>query len=311
MQNRTTKVRKGIIILSLILNTGIILNGQDLFPSRQLTSDPAQQGFPTWSPQGDSLIFQHTDRYDTMGKNGLWKVAVDGSGAEQIFSGVGEHAKWSPDGLWVVYDADTGQNIKLITAHGGRPIEFLPDSIGIMNGGLPHWSPDGSKIAFIEGSSRTLCVYDLEGGQVRGILHKEGMVPLPGGWTADGTQVLVALMEMPSRKSTIWTVPLDGREPSQITGHCERFYRHLALSPDGSLLVYACHDGRFLGLYIMSTDGGPSLPLALNPDAHNEGPIWSPDGKKIAFISTRAGNADIWVMDVNLDELSRKLDAAQ
>ena len=221
---------------------GLELAAQDLFPVRQLTGDPAQEGFPTWSPAGDSLIYQHTDRYDSLGLNGLWKVSQDGSGATQIFAGVGEHPKWSPNGRLVVYDADTGQSIKMIPASGGEPIEFLPDSIGILHGGLPHWSPDASRVAFVEGSSATLCVYDMESGKVQGIFHKEGFVPLPGGWTPDGKQVLVALMEMPSRRSTIWTIPLDGSEPGQITGHCENFYRHLALSPDGKLLVYGCYE---------------------------------------------------------------------
>ena len=299
-----------LVILSLILWPVKQAYAQDLFQARQLTSDPAQEGFPTWSPGGDSLIYQHTDMNDTAGKNGLWKVALDGSGAKQIFSGVGEHAKWSPDGRLVVFDADTGQSIKMISSWGGAPIIFLPDTVHIRNGGLPHWSPDGSKIAFIDGGSLSLCVYHMESGKLSSIFRKEGIVPLPGGWTADGKQVLAALMEMPSRKSTIWKISLDGKENKQITGHHENFYRHLALSPDGALLVYAVMEDRHLGLYIMPTEGGASLPFAVTPGAHNEGAIWSRDGKKLAFISSRAGNADIWIMDMDLEEVWKKLKAA-
>jgi Tol biopolymer transport system component len=315
-------MKRIVYVIAIMGIFSMHLDAQDLFPVRQLTADPAQEGFPTWSPSGDSLIYQHTDLYDTIGRNGLWKVALDGSGALQIFSGVGEHPKWSPDGQWVVFDADTGQNIKMIAACGGVAIEFLPDTIGILHGGLPHWSPDASKIAFVEGSTTTLCVYDMESGQLKGIYQEDGLVPLPGGWTVDGKQVLVALMEMPTRHSTIWTVPLDGSDPKQITGHCVNFYRHLALSPDGSLLVYGCMEGGTLGLYIMHTgrqgaeegESGAgeasSLPLVVATDSHNQGPIWSPDGTKIAFISGRSGHGDIYVMDLDVDALRKKLNLA-
>lgn len=308
--------KRVFLTLAITIVFSLQLAAQELFPVRQITSDPASEGFPTWSPDGDSIIYQHTDLLDTAGKNGLWKVALDGSAASQIFVGVGEHPKWSPDGTLVVFDADTGLNMKMVKAWGGPPIEFLPDSIRIRNGGLPHWSPDGSKIAFIEGGTITLCVYDMKTGEVNSIFHREGIVPLPGGWTPDGKQVLAAPMEMATRRSTIWTIPLDGTVPTQISGHCENFYRHLALSPDGTLLVYGCYEERTLGLFIMRVDGSASqgsasLPLAVAPGISYEGPIWSPDGTRIAFISTRAGNADIWVMDLDLDELGKKLDAAQ
>jgi len=305
-----THFNAALIMLALFLCHAGALFAQDLFQVRQLTNDPAQEGFPTWSPCGDSLIFQHMEMNDKAGKNGLWKVALDGSGAKQIFAGVGEHAKWSPDGHQVVFDADTGQSIKMISSLGGAVYSFLPDTVRIRNGGLPHWSPDGSKIAFIESSSVSLCVYHMESGKLSNIYRKEGTVPMPGGWAADGTQVLAALMEMPERKSTIWMLSLDGKDDKQITGHHENFYRHLALSPDGALLVYAAIEGRRLGLYIMPTEGGASLPFAVSPDAHNEGAIWSPDGKKIAFISTRDGNADIWIMDLNMEKVWKRLKAA-
>jgi Tol biopolymer transport system component len=34
---------------------------------------------------------------DTLGKNGLWKVSADGTGAEKLFRGLAGHPKWSPD----------------------------------------------------------------------------------------------------------------------------------------------------------------------------------------------------------------------
>jgi len=34
---------------------------------------------------------------------------------------------------------------------------------------------------------------------------------------------------------------------------------------------------------------------------------WSPDGRHIAFTSTRSGHFDIWIMDVDIDEIRAKL----
>ena len=59
----------------------------------------------------------------------------------------------------------------------------------------------------------------------------------------------------------------------------------------------------------MLTEGGISLPLAVTPQGHNEGPSWSPDGKKIAFNSTRPWNADVWIMDVDVEQIIKELRA--
>ncbi len=300
-------MKKRVTLIFIFFIWAIILNAQDMFDARPLTTDPAQQGFATWSPDGEYIVYQYSDMWDTLGNNGLWKKSGNGTRAKQIYQGIAEHPKWSPDGLYIVFDADTGNSIKMIPSEGGKPVNFLPDSIRISKGGLPCWSPDATRIAFMESTTSSLCVYDIKTGSTRRIFKKEGMLPLPGCWSRDGKSILIALMDIQSRKSTIWKISPDGKEPSRITGHHENFYRYLALSPCGSLLVYAAMEGRYLGLYVMPSNGGPSLPLAVTSDAHNEAPNWSPDGKKIAFNSTRSKAFNIWIMDVDIDRIKQEL----
>ena len=296
-----------VLIIAALVLSSFGLQGQEMFNTRQLTSKPAREGFPSFSPDGNFIICQQTDMNDTSGQNGLWKIPlIYVAGAKQIFSGVAEHPRWSPDGQLIVFDADTGKNMKMIPADGGEPIAFLPDSIQIMNGGLPCWSPDGTQIAFIEGSSVSLCIFNSRTGKVSSIYRKEGMVPLPGGWTSDGAYILTAVMERQTRKSTIWMISVDGKEHRQITGHHENFYRYLALSPDDVLLVYAAMEDGLLGLYIMLSAGGKSLPLAVSDQGHNDGPCWAPDGNAIAFSN---GQGDIWIVDINRAKVLKELRA--
>jgi Tol biopolymer transport system component len=294
--------KTGILILIL----GLVLNGlcaQDRFPVRQLTFGWAQKGFPTWSPDGKYLIYQYSDRYDSLGLNGLWRILPDGSGAVQILNELAEHPRWSPDGKKVVFDADTGNNIKMVSAEGGPSRYFLPDTIHIQNGGLPCWSPDGLHIAFLEAGSLSLCTYQMQDGKVRRIFSEEGKLPMPGAWMPDGKSVLIALMDRETRRSTLWKVNSDGQKKEQIKGHHASLYRYAVPSPDGKWLVYGVYENGASGLYIMPLQGGKSLPLIVTPDAHNGGPSWSPDGTKLAFISTRSEGFNIWIMDLDLEQL--------
>lgn len=298
------------IILIILASHMCCTSGQDMFRARQLTDDNAQQGFATWSPDGNSIVHQYMDLNDTMDRNGLWKITLNEKGRqtskELIFSGIAEHPRWSPNGGYIVFDADTGQSIRMIPAEGGDPVAFLPDTVSIYNGGLPCWSPDASQIAFKDASYR-LCAYDMNSGELRELYEKEGMIVLPGCWTKDGQYILFALMDRVSRVSTMWKISADGSEITQLTGHLDNFYRYITLSPDGSLLAYATMGERFLGIYVMPSGGGISVPLAVSRRGHNESPCWSPDGKWMTFTSTRRGSFDIWIMDAEVERIKNKL----
>lgn len=70
--------------------------------------------------------------------------------------------------------------------------------------------------------------------------------------------------------------------------------RDVRISPDGTEIVF-CYKG---DIYKMPAKGGAATQLTTQ-DSYECTPIWSPDGKQIAFASDRYGNFDIFVMPAN------------
>ena len=70
--------------------------------------------------------------------------------------------------------------------------------------------------------------------------------------------------------------------------------RYPAISPDGSTIVFSYKGD----IYSVPSQGGEARQLTTNA-AFDSYPIWSPDGKKIAFASNREGSMDVYVINAN------------
>ena len=70
--------------------------------------------------------------------------------------------------------------------------------------------------------------------------------------------------------------------------------RDVRISPDGKEILF-CYKG---DIYKVSAKGGEAVQLTTQ-ESYESSPIWSPDGKQIAFASDRFGNTDVFVMPAN------------
>lgn len=76
--------------------------------------------------------------------------------------------------------------------------------------------------------------------------------------------------------------------------------RYPAISPDGNTIVFSYRGD----IYRVPAQGGDAIPLTIH-EAHDYMPVWSKDGKQIAFASDRYGNFDVFVMPATGGEPKR------
>jgi dipeptidyl aminopeptidase/acylaminoacyl peptidase len=82
------------------------------------------------------------------------------------------------------------------------------------------------------------------------------------------------------------------------------------LSPDGRWVAYTISDlnmeanRRVTQIYLISIDGGEPRQLT-NAAQSSSSPRWSPDGKRLAFISSREGGPQVWTIDIATNEQKR------
>jgi Tol biopolymer transport system component/C-terminal processing protease CtpA/Prc len=81
--------------------------------------------------------------------------------------------------------------------------------------------------------------------------------------------------------------------------------RYPAVSPDGSQIVFTWKGD----LYRVPVSGGTAIPITTH-EAHETMPVWSPDGKHLAFASDRFGNFDVFQMALEGGEPSRLTQAS-
>lgn len=79
---------------------------------------------------------------------------------------------------------------------------------------------------------------------------------------------------------------------SASAGEAPLWLRNTAISPDGQTVAFT-----FMGdVYTVPLTGGNAKQITTSP-AYDTAPVWSPDGKRIAFSSQRKGSSDIYVVD--------------
>jgi Tol biopolymer transport system component len=279
--------------------------GQPLRVTRSLMNNTN----PAWSPDGHWIAFL---RGTGPGRSTVVLVPPSG-GPERV---VGEVASpgpsvqsltWSPDSRWmVVFDQPAGQAGGLwLLSLDGREFRRLTSVIGgsAPLDRSPAFASDGSSLAFVRrvaNNSEDLYLLSLAAdlrpaAKPRQITRaNQAMSGL--AWAADRHGLIFS--SGPSGNENLWRTSIFGAPYARrLTEQADIL--SLAISPHSHRLVFA-QSRREMDIYRADLSGKAgevrSIPLIASSRLDRY-PQYSPDGKKIAFVSLRSGDWQLWTCD--------------
>lgn len=189
----------------------------------------------------------------------------------------------SPDGKWVSYTVsewDRKENrrvshIWLVSSEGGRSVKLTNGERGESS---PQWSPDGTRIAFLANRDKGMQIWIIPafGGEAEKLTTEENGVQ-SFGWAQDGRQIAFVTRDEPPNKAEIEKRKKDKFDTIKVDDNL--IYSHL-----WKINVETKEKKRL-------TEGEFSVSNVQ----------WSPDGRNIAFVLSKAGlQESIWT-DISED----------
>jgi TolB protein len=250
---------------------------------------------PNWTPDGSALIYNSNGRLYRFDLATKTPAVIDTGFATRNNN---DHVL-SFDGKMIAishHSAEDGNNsiVYTLPIEGGAPKRITAQGPSYLHG----WSPDGKFLAYTGARNGEYNIYiiSVDGGEETQLTHTEGLDDGPE-YAPDGSYIYFNSTR--SGIMQLWRMRPDGSAQEQLTDdEYNNWFPHL--SPDGQSVVFLSYYEKvapqahppYKRVYLrrMPTDGG--VPKVVAYLYGGQGtinvPSWSPDSKRIAFVSNTA-----------------------
>jgi serine/threonine protein kinase len=217
-------------------NWDLWISNADGSGAKQLTADAFIDHEPSVSPDGRYVVFQS----NRSGARNIWRIDADAS-LKQLTEGnyVDSNPVCSADGRSVIFVSQRSGTDSLwkVSIEGGAPVQLTAHPAQ-----MPSISPDGKLISYFyfdeqRNNQPKLSIIPFDGGEpVKTIDLPRSVQPIAFGWLPDGRSI--AYLDNSSGILNVWSQPVDGGAPKQLTNFKSEFVNSFAISRDGKIAAY-------------------------------------------------------------------------
>ncbi len=296
---------------------------------RRLTHDDAAETLTAWSRDGRLVYFQSTSR-DISGMNDIYRVGITGGTpmpvtADRYASEF--YGAPSPDGSTLAFSARgiaasqwwrKGRShldqTELWTCRISPKRGDKPTYEQITESGAkelwPLWSPDGQTLFYVSdrNAHQNLWSKPLKGQPAMLTAFTGGRVLWPT-ISHDGRAIVferdfqIWKYDVATKQAAPVAIRLRGAaaglsvDHQKLTGQ----FRDLAVSPDGKKVAFTAHGDVFAA---SAKDGGDAVRISSTPAGESQ-LVWTPNSRKLLYISNRHGSANLFQYDFSTREETR------
>jgi Tol biopolymer transport system component len=270
-----------VFVSARILNTEIWSMNADGSDQKQLTFTTNNNGSPSWSPDGSTILFTRWWMAGPTLRSGLFRMKSDGSEAtclDSIPDAYYASPHDSPDGTKIVCErsgVNGAREVWLLNADGSGAISLAP-------GSSPEWSPNGTRIVYSRHTESGWRIYTMKSDGTdtlkvleTGVANSNQYQP---SWSPDGASIAY-VDDHGVHASTDFTwidlVNADGSNIRPLTPLTDGIRSEPCWSRDGSRIAYR-DDIYPADIFTVNPDGSDVINVSHYSTAHDISPDWGP-----------------------------------